>query len=96
MITEIVISTNITLIEQTGVDGKVLVEGYTEILSAFREFTKNHLEAKKHEKKFDPTPWTQKGARPFIHVKDEELPALYLLWGDQLQWILTKEGAATD
>ena len=96
MITEIKVNPNITLIKQTGVDGKVSVDGYTEILLAFREFTKSRPYAEKCEEKFDPTPWTQNGARPFIHVKNDELPALYTHWEEQLKWIITKESSPAD
>jgi len=89
------VSTDITLVEQTGVDGKHAIEGHREILIVFREFLKLHPEAKKFELELDPAPWNKLYARPFIHVKDEEVSALLLRWGQQLEYLKNKKDNPT-
>lgn len=96
MIKRIEVTPDITLVERTGIDGRLVIEGYTEILDAFRKFCEKHPEASKLEEEFDPTPWCRVGARPFIHVKNEELETLFIHWENQLVWILSKREPPTN
>lgn len=97
MIKRIEVSPEITLVARMGADSQPKLDGYTEILLVFKQFTTAHPEAEKFDdtSSFDPSPWlhpentslTHLRARPFLHVKNEEIPALLLRWEQQLEYL---------
>ena len=74
----------IPIVIQTGENGCLHLEGHTEIVVAFREFTKDYPEAKRYELQLNPAPYNELYAQPFKHIRNEFVVDLFARWLEQL------------
>jgi hypothetical protein len=85
------VTEEIPLLHLNNKNGTVYISGHTELGILFRRFEGIHPEARKYEHLFDPTPWTEVGARPFIFVQKKYKQKLFQRWELQLNKFLEKK-----